>query len=152
MTTRVDEIADGLYRLSTFVPEVAAPAGMVFNQFLVVRDEPLLFHTGLRRLFPLVREAVGRVLPPQRLRWVSYGHFEADECGALNDWLAVAAQAGRRRRRGRGHRRGGEGAASVPVHARLVQVSPPATIERAIRRAAAADVRPDSRTRLRHAA
>lgn len=93
MQTQVDEIAAGVYRLSTFVPEVAAPAGMAFNQFLVVGEEPLLFHTGLRRMFPLVRGAVARVLPPERLRWVSYGHFEADECGALNEWLAAAPHA-----------------------------------------------------------
>ena len=58
METRIDEIADGIYRLSTFVPEIAPPAGLTFNQFLVLGDEPLLFHTGLRRMFPLVREAV----------------------------------------------------------------------------------------------
>ena len=93
MRTQVSEIADGLYRLSTFVPEVAAPAGFTFNQFLVLGDEPLLFHTGPRRMFPLVREAVGRLIAPERLRWVSFGHVEADECGAMNDWLATAPQA-----------------------------------------------------------
>ena len=90
MQTKVDEIADGLYRLSTFVPEIAPPAGFVFNQFLILGDEPLLFHTGPRRMFPLVREAVSRLMPPERLRWISFGHFEADECGAMNEWLAVA--------------------------------------------------------------
>lgn len=93
MNTRVNEIADGVYRLSTFVPEVAAPAGFTFNQFLVVGDEPLLFHTGPRRLFPLVREAVARVIEPAALRWITFGHYEADECGAMNDWLAVAPNA-----------------------------------------------------------
>ena len=63
METRIDEIADGIYRLSTFVPEVAPPAGFTFNQFLVLGDEPLLFHTGLRRMFPLVRDAVARIMP-----------------------------------------------------------------------------------------
>jgi flavorubredoxin len=90
METRIDEIADGIYRLSTFVPEVAPPAGFTFNQFVVVGDEPLLFHTGLRRMFPLVRDALARIIPPERLRWIAFGHYEADECGALNEWLAVA--------------------------------------------------------------
>jgi flavorubredoxin len=90
MDTRVDEIADGIYRLSTFVPEVAAPAGFTFNQFLVTGDEPLLFHTGPRRMFPAVREALARVIAPESLRWISFGHFEADECGAMNEWLAAA--------------------------------------------------------------
>src|SRR5688572_17086733 len=93
MHTQVSEIADRIYRLSTFIPEVAAPAGFVFNQFLVLGDEPLLFHTGPRRLFPFVREALGRVLAPERLRWISFGHFEADECGAMNEWLAIAPHA-----------------------------------------------------------
>ena len=93
MQTRVQEIADGIYRLSTFVPEVAAPAGFTFNQFLIRGDQPLLFHTGPRRMFPLVRDAVARVLPVERLRWIGYGHFEADECGAMNEWLAVAPHA-----------------------------------------------------------
>jgi flavorubredoxin len=93
MRTRVDEIADGIYRLSTFVPEVAAPAGFVFNQFLVTGDEPLLFHTGTRRLFPMVRAAVACVIDPERLRWIGFGHFEADECGAMNEWLAIAPHA-----------------------------------------------------------
>lgn len=93
MNTHVAEIADGIFRLSTFVPDVAPPAGFTFNQFLVLGDEPLLFHTGPRRMFPLVREAVGRLMPPERLRWISFGHVEADECGAMNAWLALAPQA-----------------------------------------------------------
>lgn len=93
MDTRIDEIAEGIFRLSTFVPEIAPPAGFTFNQFLVLGDEPLLFHTGLRRMFPLVREAVGRIIPPERLRWIAFGHYEADECGAMNEWLALAPQA-----------------------------------------------------------
>ena len=84
MTTRVDEIADGIFRISTYVAEVAPPAGFVFNQYLIAADEPLLFHTGHRRLFPAVREAVARVMPVDRLRWISFGHVEADECGAMN--------------------------------------------------------------------
>jgi flavorubredoxin len=93
METRIDEIADGIYRLSTYVPQIAPPAGMNFNQFLVLGDEPLLFHTGLRQMFPLVREAVGRLIAPERLRWIAFGHYEADECGAMNEWLAVAPRA-----------------------------------------------------------
>ena len=93
MTTRIDEIADGLYRLSTFVPAIAAPAGFTFNQFLLVADEPLLFHCGLRGMFGTVSQAVARVLPLDRLRWVAFGHVEADECGAMNDWLRAAPAA-----------------------------------------------------------
>jgi flavorubredoxin len=91
--TQVNEIAPGIYRLSTFVREIAPPAGFAFNQFLIVGEEPLLFHTGPRRMFASVREAVRRVLPPERLRWISFGHVEADECGSMNEWLAVAPHA-----------------------------------------------------------
>ena len=93
METRIDEIAGGIYRLSTFVPEIAPPAGFTYNQFLVLGDEPLLFHTGLRRMFPLLRSAISRLIPPGQLRWIAFGHYEADECGAMNEWLAVAPQA-----------------------------------------------------------
>jgi flavorubredoxin len=88
--TTVDEIADGIYRLSTWVPDVAPPAGFTFNQFLIAADEPLLFHTGPRAMFPLVSEAVGRVVPVERLRWITFGHVESDECGSMNEWLAAA--------------------------------------------------------------
>lgn len=93
METRIDEIADGIYRLSTFVPDIAPPAGFTFNQFLVLGDEPLMFHTGLRKMFPLKRDAVSRLIAPERLRWIAFGHYEADECGAMNEWLAAAPQA-----------------------------------------------------------
>jgi len=93
MESRISEIADGLYRLSTYVPGIAPPAGFTFNQFLIAGDEPLMFHTGLRRMFALTRDAVSRLIPPERLRWIAFGHFEADECGALNEWLAIAPQA-----------------------------------------------------------
>lgn len=93
MTTRVDEIAEGIFRISTYVAEVAPPAGFVFNQYLIAADEPLLFHTGHRRLFPAVRDAVARLMAPDRLRWISFGHVEADECGAMNLWLEAAPQA-----------------------------------------------------------
>lgn len=93
METRIDEVAAGIYRLSTLVPDIAPPAGFTFNQFLVTGDEPLLFHTGLRRMFPLIRAAVDRVIPAETLRWISFGHYEADECGAMNEWLGVAPRA-----------------------------------------------------------
>jgi flavorubredoxin len=93
METRINEIAAGIYRLSTFVPEIAPPAGFTFNQFLVLGEEPLLFHAGLRRMFPSVRTALACLIPPERLRWITFGHYEADECGAMNEWLAVAPRA-----------------------------------------------------------
>ncbi len=92
METRVHEIAEGVYRLSTFVPAVT-PDGFTFNQFLIDAEEPMLFHTGMRGLFPLVSAAVARVMPIERLRWIGFGHVEADECGAMNAWLAVAPNA-----------------------------------------------------------
>lgn len=89
--TNVHEIANGIYRINT---PLDIPGGAFsFNQYLVVDEEPLLFHTGPRRLFPLVREAVASVLPPERLRWISFSHVEADECGSLNEWLATAPAA-----------------------------------------------------------
>lgn len=89
MTTRIDEIAAGIYRLSTFAPE-AGPTGLTFNQFLLIDDEPLLFHTGHRSMFPDVRAAIERLMPVERLRWISFGHVESDECGAMNEFLAAA--------------------------------------------------------------
>jgi flavorubredoxin len=88
----VDEIADGIYRISTWIPDVS-PEGFTFNQVLVVGEEPLLFHTGMRMLFPLVSEAVATVVPPEALRWISFGHVEGDECGAMNAWLTAAPHA-----------------------------------------------------------
>lgn len=92
METRIDEIAGGIFRLSTFVPEIG-PSGFTFNQFLVLGEEALLFHTGPRRMFPLVSAAVARLTRPERLRWITFGHYEADECGAMNEWLAAAPHA-----------------------------------------------------------
>ncbi len=86
---KITEIAPDVYRLSLFVPEV----NLQFNQFLVKDDEPLLFHTGMRGIFPLVREAVEKIINPAHLRHVGFSHFEADECGALNEWLAIAPNA-----------------------------------------------------------
>jgi flavorubredoxin len=91
--TRIDEIADGIYRISTPVPPSDFPGGFTFNQFLIDDEEPLLFHTGLRQLFPRVREAIGTVLAPERLRYLAFSHVEADECGALNDFLSIAREA-----------------------------------------------------------
>lgn len=93
METKVDEIADDIYRLSTYVPEIAAPAGFTFNQFVVKADEPLLFHCGPRQMFPLVSEAAASVVPLDQFRWITFGHVESDECGSMNDWLAVAPNA-----------------------------------------------------------
>jgi flavorubredoxin len=93
METKISEIASGIYRLSTYVPDIAPPAGFAFNQFLILGDEPMMFHTGLRKMFPLNRDAVSKIIPLERLRWISYGHYEADECGAMNEWLAVAPNA-----------------------------------------------------------
>jgi flavorubredoxin len=93
MDTRIDEIAAGLFRFSTFVPHIAPPAGFTFNQFLVMGEQPLLFHLGHRKTFPLTAAAVSRVLPLEKLRWLSFGHVEADECGAMNEWLAAAPNA-----------------------------------------------------------
>lgn len=91
--TRVDEIADGIYRISTSVAPADFPGGFTFNQFLIEDERPLLFHTGLRRLFPAVREAIATVLPPDRLRYLAFSHVEADECGSLNEFLALAPDA-----------------------------------------------------------
>jgi flavorubredoxin len=89
METRVTEIADGIHQLTTEVPGSV----VTFNQYLVTADEPLLFHTGMRGIFPSVSAAVATVLPPESLRWISFGHIEADESGAMNEWLALAADA-----------------------------------------------------------
>ncbi|HUR79830.1 MAG TPA: MBL fold metallo-hydrolase [Thermoanaerobaculia bacterium] len=89
--TNIAEVADGIYRINT---PLDIPGGAFsFNQYLVVDDEPLLFHTGGRGLFPLVREAMNRVMPVERLRWISFSHVESDECGSLNEWLAAAPDA-----------------------------------------------------------
>ena len=91
--TNIHEIVDGIYRINTPVAMPGGAGQFNFNQYLIVDEAPLLFHTGLRRLFPLVSEAVGKVMPVERLRFVTVSHFEADECGALNEWLAAAPEA-----------------------------------------------------------
>jgi len=88
--TNVFEVADGIYRINTPVDVIG---GFSFNQYLILDDEPLLFHTGPRKMFPLVREAVSSLLPEGTLRYIALSHFEADECGSLNEWLGVAPQA-----------------------------------------------------------
>ena len=90
--TNVHEVADGIYRISTPITLEAA-GGFSFNQYLIADDEPLLYHTGPRKMFPLVREAVASIFPVERLRFIALPHVEADECGSLNEWLAVAPQA-----------------------------------------------------------
>jgi flavorubredoxin len=92
MQTQINEIADGVYRLSTCIPD-AAPGGFTFNQFLITGDDPLLFHTGPRGMFPLVSQAITRIVPLERIRWITFGHVESDECGAMNEFLAVAPRA-----------------------------------------------------------
>jgi flavorubredoxin len=87
--TTIDEIAPDIFRLSTHIPDVG-PTGMSFNQFLVRDEQPFLFHTGMRGLHPLVAGAVERVVPIEDLRWISFGHVEADECGSMNEFLAAA--------------------------------------------------------------
>jgi flavorubredoxin len=87
--TTTDEVAPDIFRISTFIPEV----NLQFSQFLVRDERPLLYHTGMRALFPQVREAVARLIDPASLRYVGFSHFEADECGALNEWLKLAPQA-----------------------------------------------------------
>lgn len=92
MTTKVDEIAPDIYRLSTLVPEIG-PTGFTFNQFLVVDEDPLLFHTGHRSMFQSIHEAIETIMPIDRLRWITFGHVESDECGAMNEFLAAAPRA-----------------------------------------------------------
>jgi flavorubredoxin len=92
MQTSTHEIAPDIFRFSTFVPAVT-PEGFTFNQFLIRAEEPMLFHCGPRAMFPLVSEAVRRVIDLERLRWISFGHVESDESGSMNQWLAAAPRA-----------------------------------------------------------
>jgi flavorubredoxin len=89
MTARIDEVSPDLYRICVYAPAF----DLQFNHFLVRDDEPLLFHTGMRGMFPVVRDAVATLIDPASLRWISWSHFEVDECGSLNDWLAAAPNA-----------------------------------------------------------
>src|SRR5262245_9175345 len=87
--THITEIAPDVYKIATYIPE----ADLQFSQFLVKDDEPLLFHTGMKALFPIVREAVASLIPVESLKWISFSHFEADECGSLPEWQAIAPEA-----------------------------------------------------------
>jgi flavorubredoxin len=91
--TRIDEIANGIYRISTAIPPSVIPGGFTFNQYLVVDDAPLLYHTGPRKMFPLVRVAIDSVIPVESLRYIGFSHYESDECGSLNDFLKQAPKA-----------------------------------------------------------
>jgi flavorubredoxin len=92
LETKVDEIAQGIFRISTWMPGITEH-GFTFNQFLLTCDEPFLFHCGMRQLFPLVSAAIAKVIPVEQLRWISFAHLEADECGAMNMLLAAAPHA-----------------------------------------------------------
>ncbi len=87
--TRIDEIAPDIFRISTYAPDL----NLQFNQFLVRDADPLLFETGMKGIFPSVHEAVSRIIDPRSLRYVSFSHFEPDECGSLNEWLTIAPRA-----------------------------------------------------------
>jgi flavorubredoxin len=91
--TTIAEVADGIFRIHTPVPPSAVPGGFSFNQYLIVDEAPLLFHTGMRHQFAAVRDAIDTVMPVRRLRYLAFSHVEADECGALNDFLAAAPDA-----------------------------------------------------------
>jgi flavorubredoxin len=93
VSVRTDEIAPGIFRLSTLVPEVAAPLGFTFNQYLIDGRDPLLFHCGPRGMFAAVSQAASDIVPLSRIRWISFGHVESDECGSMNQWLAAAPDA-----------------------------------------------------------
>jgi flavorubredoxin len=92
VSTRIDEIADRIFRISSFVPEIG-PTGFTFNQYLIDDEQPLLFHTGARRAFPALAEAISSITPVEGLRWITFGHVESDECGAMNELLAAAPNA-----------------------------------------------------------
>jgi flavorubredoxin len=89
VNTTVAEVGPDIYKLTTYIPEIA----LQFSQFVLKDDEPVLIHTGMKALFPLVKDAVAKVIPPSSVRWIAFSHFEADECGSLNEWLALAPKA-----------------------------------------------------------
>ncbi len=91
--TNIEEISEGIFRIHTPVPPSPSSGGFSFNQFLIVDEAPLLFHSGPRRMFPLVREAVAKILPLERMRYFSFSHCESDECGSVNEFLALCPQA-----------------------------------------------------------
>lgn len=91
--TSINEIAEGIYRISTPLPPEVLPGGFTFNQYLIVDESPLLYHTGPKKMFPLVRQAIESVVPVRSLRYIGFSHYEADECGSLNDFLEAAPEA-----------------------------------------------------------
>jgi len=91
--TRIDEITNGIFRISTPVPPEAIPGGFTFNQYLIVDDAPLLYHTGTKNMFPKIRDAIASVIPVESLRYIGFSHYEADECGSLNQFLEIAPNA-----------------------------------------------------------
>lgn len=91
--TTINEIAESIYRISTPVPPETIPGGFTFNQFLVVDEAPLLYHTGPRKMLPLVQEAINALIPVNSLRYIGFSHYEADECGSLNNFLEMAPNA-----------------------------------------------------------
>ncbi|HEY5801523.1 MAG TPA: MBL fold metallo-hydrolase, partial [Burkholderiaceae bacterium] len=93
MSTTIDQVADGIYRISTPVPPERMPGGFSFNQYLVVDDKPLLYHTGPLKMFEAVASAIERVLPVAQLAYIGFSHYEADECGSLNQFLTRAPNA-----------------------------------------------------------
>jgi len=93
MKAHINEISDNIFRMSVFVPDIGAPDGFTFNSFLIIDEEPMLFHAGQRGMFPQYAEAVASLMPIEKLRWISFGHIEADECGAMNLWLKAAPDA-----------------------------------------------------------
>jgi flavorubredoxin len=93
MKTAVDEIAEGLYRICSYLPNASPEEGITFNQFLLDAEDPLLFHCGPRVLFGDIAEATERIMPLERIKWISFGHFESDECGSMNRWLDRAPDA-----------------------------------------------------------
>lgn len=93
MAAKIDEIGDNIFRLSVLVPQVMPPAGFTFNIFLIRAEEPMLFHLGKRKMFSVYADAIAKLVPIEKLRWASFGHFESDECGAMNEWLAAAPHA-----------------------------------------------------------
>lgn len=93
MKTAVDEIAEGIYRICSYLPDASPGEGFTFNQFLLDAEDPFLFHCGPRLLFPEIEEAASRIMNLDRIRWISFGHFESDECGSMNRWLATAPDA-----------------------------------------------------------
>jgi len=91
--TRIDEVAPGIYRINTPLRTAAIPGGFNLSQYLIVDDDPMIFHTGWRRWFPFLSEAISKIIPLHSIRHIGYSHFEGDEAGAMNEFLAAAPHA-----------------------------------------------------------